>query len=66
MPLINNQPLSEYTGLTGTVIIYPHIEALYETTGIRYVTMENSCCGTLKVAAENHSSRILSSSSSVW
>ena len=28
--------------------------------------MEDSCCGTLRVAAENHSSRKTSSSSLIW
>ena len=52
--------------LTSGVSVYPHIEAMCYSTGTRYVTAEDSCCGTLRVADENHSSRIASSPSLVW
>ena len=64
--LANNQPLTQCTGLTSDTSVYPYIEALCDSIGIRYVTAEDSCCGTLRVADENHSSRIESSPSLVW
>ena len=64
--LANNQPLIQRTELTSGTSVYPYIEALCDSTGVRYVTVEDSCCGTLRVAVENHSSRKGSFSSSVW
>jgi len=52
--------------LTSGASVYPHIEAMYYSSGTRYVTVEDSCCGTLRVAVENHSSRIGSSPPLVW
>jgi len=66
--LANNQPLTQCTGLTSGTSVYPHIEALCDSTGTRYVTAEDSCCGTLRVAVEIHCSKNCSSKSSslVW
>jgi len=50
--LVNNQPLTQCTGLTSGVSVYPNMEALCYITGIRYVTAEDPCCGTLRVAVE--------------
>jgi len=59
-------PLMQCTKLTSGTSVYLHIEALCGITGNRYGTVEGPCCVTLRVAVENHSSRILSSSSLVW
>ena len=42
------------TGLTCSRSIYSQIEALKVSTGIKYVTAEDSCCGCLRVTVETH------------
>ena len=59
------QITTQCTGLTSGSIVYPYIQAPYGTIRIKYVTVEDSCYATLRVAVEIHSSRILSSSSLV-
>ena len=44
------------TGLTGGGSIYPHIDALQVSTGTKYVTAEDSCCGALRVTVEKYGS----------
>ena len=63
--LSNNQQLTQCTELTSGAIVYPHIEAPQYSIVIRYVTAEDSCYGTLRVAVEIHSSSKTSSSSLV-
>ena len=53
------------SGLTCTVCIYPHIEALEVSTTIRYCTAEDSCCGSPRVTVEMYCSRRSRSSSVV-
>ena len=56
--------------LTSGAGVYPHVEALYGSTDIKYVTVEEPCCGTLRVAVEQHCLKIRKSratpSSVVW
>ena len=52
-------------GLTCGVSIYPHIEALKVSTGIRYVTVEDSCFGSSRVTVETNCSTTPKSPSSV-
>ena len=44
------------TGLTCGGSIYPHIDALKSSSGIKYLTAEDSCCGTLRVTVEKNCS----------
>ena len=44
------------TGLTCSGSIYPHINALKSSTGIKYFTAEDSCHGTLRVTVEKYCS----------
>ena len=43
-------------GLTCGGSIYPHIDALKSSSGIKYLTAEDSCCGTLRVTMEKYCS----------
>ena len=49
---------SEHAEFTCGDSIYPHIDALQVSTGIKYVTVEDSCCGSLRVTVETYCSRI--------
>ena len=42
------------TGLTYGGSIYPHIDALQVSNGIKYVTAEDSCCGSPRVTVETY------------
>ena len=46
------------TELTCGGSIYPHIDALKNSTGIKYVTAEDSCCGSPRVTVEKYCSRM--------
>ena len=45
------------TGLTCCGSIYPHIDALKCSSGIAYVTAEDSCCGSPRITVEKYCSR---------
>ena len=45
------------TGLTCGDSIYSHIDALFPSTAIKYVTVEDSCCGSPSVTVEMYCSR---------
>ena len=55
-PLISKHVALQCTGLTCVAIIYPHIDALKISSGIRYLTAEDSCCGSLRVTVEKNCS----------
>ena len=59
------------TGLTCSGCIYPHIDALKNSTGIKYLTVEDSCFGSPMVTVEKYCSRMrryisVNPSSVVW
>ena len=61
----------QYTELTCGGSIYPHIDALKISTGITYLTAEDSCCVTLRVTVEKYCSKYstikaTSPSSVIW
>ena len=58
------------TGFTCGGSIYPHIDTLKVSTGIKYVTVEDSCCGSPRVTVETYCPRrrnvTISPGSVVW
>ena len=51
--------------LTSGASVYPYIEPLCYSTGIRYVTAEDPCCSAFRVAVEQHCLRTSTSGSVV-